>query len=156
MKWFILAAEIDDPELKYLNYYKILEHFVAVNMEANEQMVKKLDVPKKKINYGSYISEIFELAISFQFKMRDEELIKSTFYTCFNFIEHYNLLPEPIKKEIRDLIKESDLSYHTSKQNQTSAANKVGKILYATRNMVVHAKSNYQKTGDECSNKNLP
>lgn len=31
----------------------------------------------------------------------------------------------------------------------------VGKIIYATRNKVVHAKSNYEMTGNECNNADL-
>lgn len=31
----------------------------------------------------------------------------------------------------------------------------LGKILYATRNSIVHAKSNYASTGKECPNKDI-
>ena len=38
MKLFTSAVQIKDPELKFLNFYKVIEHFspIAVNIEANE------------------------------------------------------------------------------------------------------------------------
>ena len=51
---------------------------------------------------------------------------------------------------------EKDLTYSTDKQKITTASNITGKIIYKTRNKVVHAKSNFALTGDEVTSDELP
>lgn len=152
MRFFVSAIQIDDPQLKYLNFYKILEHFapVAVNIEANEMMRIKLDAPKAQFENGDFIRSIFHLAKSMREKFNDEDLIKATFNTCFDFIAVFEKLPSSIKKRVLSQIKEGKLSYDIDKQKVTTACNMVGKILYETRNNVVHAKANYELKGNEC------
>ena len=153
MKLFVSAVQIEDPELKFLNFYKVLEHFspIAVNIEANELMRKKLDAPKSSFEDGDYIRSIFELANSMRDRFNDEDLIKASFNTCFDLVGLFNKLPETIKKKIKKHIGASELTYSTDKQKITTASNIAGKIIYKTRNKVVHAKSNFTLTGDEVS-----
>ena len=153
MKLFVSAVQIEDPELKFLNFYKVLEHFspIAVNIEANELMRKKLDAPKSSFEDGDYIRSIFELANSMRDRFNDEDLIKASFNTCFDLVGLFNKLPETIKKKIKKQIGASELTYSTDKQKITTASNIAGKIIYKTRNKVVHAKSNFTLTGDEVS-----
>jgi len=153
MKLFVSAVQIKDPELKFLNFYKVLEHFspIAVNIEANELMRKKLDAPKSSFEDGDYIRSIFELANTMQDRFNDEDLIKASFNTCFDFVGLFNKLPESIKKKIKKHIGAQELTYSTDKQKITTSSNIAGKIIYKTRNRVVHAKSNFTLTGDEIS-----
>jgi hypothetical protein len=151
MNLFVSAVQIKDPELKFLNFYKVLEHFspIAVNIEANELMRKKLDAPKSSFEDGDYIRSIFELANSMRDKFNDEDLIKASFNTCFDIVSLFKKLPESIKKKIRKHIGATELTYSTDKQKITTSCNIASKIIYKTRNKVVHAKSNFTLTGEE-------
>ncbi|MDV7138241.1 hypothetical protein R3X28_05105 [Maribacter sp. TH_r10] len=151
MEFFVAAIQINDPELKFLNFYKVLEHFspIAVNIEANELMRKKLDAPKSSFEDGDYIRSIFELANSMRDRFNDEDLIKASFNTCFDIVSLFNKLPESIKKKIKKHIGATELTYSTDKQKITTSCNIASKIIYKTRNKVVHAKSNFTLTGEE-------
>ena len=155
MKFFISAIQINDPELKFLNFYKVLEHFspIAVNIEANELMRKKLDAPKNSFENGDYIRSIFELANSMKDRFNDEDLMIASFNTCFDFVGLFTKLPPSLIKKIKKNIQEKELKYSTNKQKIITASNIAGKIIYKTRNKVVHAKSNFTLTGEEI---NLP
>ena len=76
-----------------MNFYKVLEHFapIAVNIEANELMRKKLDSPKKDFEDGDFIRSIYNLANAMKSKFNDEDLIKATFSSCFDFIHLFQL-----------------------------------------------------------------
>lgn len=153
MKLFVSAVQIKDPELKFLNFYKVLEHFapIAVNIEANELMRKKLDAPKSSFEDGDYIRSIFELANSMRDKSNDEDLIKASFLSCFDFVGLFNKLPDSIKKKIKKHLNLAEITYAVDKQNINTASNIAAKIIYKTRNKVVHAKSNFSLAGDEVS-----
>lgn len=158
MKLFVSAVQIQDPELKFLNFYKVLEHFspIAVNIEANELMRKKLDAPKNSFEDGNYIRSIFDLANAMRDRFNDEDLIKASFSTCFDFVGLFKKLPESIKKKIKKHLGTQDLTYSTDKQKITTASNIAGRIIYKTRNRVVHAKSNFTLKGDEITSDELP
>ena len=158
MNFFVSAVQIKDQELKFLNFYKVLEHFspIAVNLEANELMRKKLDAPKSSFEDGDYIRSIFELANSMRDRFNDEDLIKASFNTCFDMVALFPKLPESIQKKIKKHIGASELTYSTDKQKLTTASNIAGKIIYKTRNKVVHAKSNFTLTGEEVTSSEFP
>ncbi len=157
MKLFISAIQIEEEELKFLNFYKILEHYapIAVNIEAKELMRKKLDVARNNFDNGDYIQSIYDLAKSVRDRYNDEDLIKSTINSCFDFIGLFNLLPESLKRKIKKQISEQDITYSLDKQKITTAINMIGKIIYSTRNRVVHAKSNYESSGNECESSEM-
>jgi hypothetical protein len=151
MKLFVSAVQIKDPELKFLNFYKVLEHFapIAVNIEANELMRKKLDAPKRAFEDGDYIRSIFELANSMRDKNNDEDLIKASFLSCIDFVGLFYKLPDSIIKKIKKQLNLAEITYKVDRQNINTASNIVAKIIYKTRNKVVHAKSNFSLAGDE-------
>ncbi len=157
MRFFVSAVQIKEPELRFLNYYKVLEHFspVAVNIEANELMRKKLDSPKSSFEDGDFIRSIFELANSMRDKFNDEDLIKASFSTCFDFVGLYKKLPNSIKKRIKGHLSGQELNYSTEKQKITTSCNIAAKIIYKTRNKVVHAKSNFTLTGEEIDSEEI-
>jgi hypothetical protein len=157
MRLFTSAVQIKDIELKFLNFYKVLEHFspIAVNIEANELMRKKLDSPKNKFEDGDFIRSIFQLANSMRDRYNDEDLIKAAFATCFDFVGLFKDLPDPIQKKIAGHLKIKEVSYNLDRQQINTATNMVAKIIYKTRNKVVHAKSNFVADGDEMSGTDL-
>ncbi|QOG04656.1 hypothetical protein [Flavobacterium sp. MDT1-60] len=154
MKLFVSAVQIKDSELKFLNFYKVLEHFapIAVNIEANELMRKKLDAPKNLFEDGDFIRSIFQLANSMRDRYNDEDLIKAAFNTCFDFIGLFEELPTSIQKKITNHLKIKKLEYGGDRQQLTTASNIAAKIIYKTRNKVVHAKSNFIPDGEEIQN----
>lgn len=158
MRLFTSAVQIKDQELKFLCFYKVLEHFspIAVNIEANELMRKKLDAPKSSFEDGDYIRSIFDLANSMRDRFNDEDLIKASFNNCFDFVGLFEKLPESLKKQVRKQLNLQDLSYSLDKQIIASASNITGKIIYKTRNKVVHAKSNFRLSGGEITTIELP
>lgn len=151
MKYFTSGVQIKDSELKFLSFYKVLEHFspIALRIDAYELMRKKLDVPKSNFGNGDYIKSLFDLSKSVQGRNTDEELIKSAFLKCFDFVGLFPKLPNKLKTSIKKQLKINQMDYSLDPQKITTASNMIAKIIYKTRNNVVHAKSNFDKTGDE-------
>lgn len=154
MKIFTSAVQINDNELKFLNFYKVLEHFapIAVNIEANELMRKKLDIPRNEHDNGDYIRSIYTLANLMKSKFNDEDLIKATFLNCFDFVYAFKFLPESLQFKIKKQLKiEKDIEfdYFIDRQTIESASNIVAKTIYKTRNKFVHAKSNFEHKVEE-------
>jgi len=158
MRLFVSALQIEDPALRFLSFYKVLEHFspIAVNIEANELMRKKLDAPKSTFEDGDYIRSIFNLADAMRDRFNDEDLIKASLSACVDFVGIFKHLPDAVSKAVLKQIKERELTYSTHRQKLTTACNMVGKVIYRTRNQVVHAKSNFLPTGDEVATGDLP
>ncbi|MBZ9652793.1 hypothetical protein [Psychroflexus montanilacus] len=151
MSLFVSAIQINDPELKFLNFYKVLEHFspIALNIEANELMRKKLDAPRINFENGDYIRSIFDLANSMSDKLNDIDLIIASFNKCFDFIGLFKKLPNSIQRQVKGQLKIQNLNYQTESDKINSAINTIAKIIVKTRNKVVHAKSNYKPEGNE-------
>ena len=147
MKLFISAMQIKDFELQFLNFYKVLEYFspIAINIDAYELMRKKLDIPNNQKINGDYIKSIFELANITKTKFNDEDLIKSSLAHCIDFVGLFEKLPISMQHHVKKQCKITNLSYSTSNEKIETARNMVGKIIYKTRNNVVHAKSNFRQ-----------
>jgi hypothetical protein len=157
MKRYVSALQTNDNELRLLNFYKILEYYapIVINLDSYELLAKKLDSPKVLNPNRAYLKSIFDLVDSTNQRLRDNELIKSVFNTCFDFVDTFELLPKNIQSKVLGIIKEKVLNYETKKEKLTQAANVVASTLYSTRNKVVHAKSNFESTGDECPDSDI-
>ena len=112
-------------------------------------MRKKLDAPKSSFENGDFIRSIFELANSMRDRFNDEDLIKASFNSCIDIVGLFDKLPESIKKKIKRHIEAPELTYSTDRQKIITSSNIASKIIYKTRNKVVHAKSNFNLTGEE-------
>ena len=154
---FLSATQIKDQELKFLNYYKILEHYapIALKTESFELMRKKLDLVNLNINNGDYIDSIFDLANSIQSRYNDQDLIKAAVDKCFDSIGLSIKLPETICKTIKKEIKVSKIDHSLKEEQRNTLNNILSKILYSTRNNVVHAKANYNPSKNECKKEDL-
>ena len=157
MKLYVSAVQIQDAELKFLNFYKILEHFapVVVNIERYELMREKLTIPSSTFEEGDYIKSIFDLVKSVRSRFNDEDLIKSTINVCFNLVDHFEDLPQSIKFRVCQAIGVTELNSSVDPNKLKIAGNMVGKIVYNTRNKVVHAKSNFRPTENVCDSSEL-
>lgn len=114
-------------------------------------MRKKLDSSNANNLSAEFISSIFDLTKSYDKSLRDKELIKSLIDNTFDLVDIYNTLPQ----SIRENMKIEKLEYKTKKETKTRIINSLGKVLYDTRNEIVHAKSNFNPTGFECNGDDL-
>ncbi|GAB3298197.1 hypothetical protein ACFQT0_19020 [Hymenobacter humi] len=157
MSVFISAVQIDEPDLKLLNFYKVLEYFapIVVNIEANELLRKKLDLYRYQQVDGDYINSIFEIGKTYSNKFRDEDLVRATFDKCFDFVGLFNMLPESIIQRVKKEIKVNKIDSSLDLLKLQTAINMVARAIYATRNQVVHSKSNFDVNGSECPSKDI-
>lgn len=149
---YVSGLQTHDKELRLLNFYKIFEFFapIVISIESYELLSKKLDSPKAMNPQRDYLESIFTLVNSTNQRLKDNELIKSVFNKCFDIVELFSDLPNSIQKKVLGIIKERELTYETSKEKLSQACNIIASIVYSSRNKVVHAKSNFEPTGDEC------
>jgi hypothetical protein len=82
-------------------------------------------------------------------QFNDEELIKAAFNTCFDFVGLFKLLPQSLQNKITEQVDVKDINYSIDKQKIAAAYNIAANTIYKTRSKVIHAKSNFTKTGEE-------
>ena len=146
---FLSAVQIHEPALKFLNFYKVLEFFspVAANLETYNLMRMKLD--SAVINEAEYIKDIIDLAVNSKDRFTDEGLIITSFNKCFDFIGLSGLLPISIIKNIKKTLQIEKIDYSLNDEKNVSAKKIAARIIYSTRNQIVHAKSNFSIKGNE-------
>lgn len=153
MELFIKANQGVSDDLKYLIYYKVFEYFAPFysRMDAFEAMRKKLDSSNVNLRNGDFVASIFELTKNYEKSIRDKELIKSVIDNTFDLIDIYANIPISIRQKI-NVVK---LEYKSKRDLVDRVINHLGDVLYATRNGIVHAKSNFEPTGVECPDEDL-
>ena len=153
MDLFIKANQSLSQDLKFLTYYKVFEYFAPYysKLVAFEAMRKKLDSSNANDLSAYFISTIFDLTKEYDESLRDKELIKSLIDNTFDLVDIYKSLPLYMRK----WMKVENLEYKTKKEAKDRVINSLGNILYATRNEIVHAKSNFNPTGIECRTEEL-
>ncbi|WP_321436597.1 hypothetical protein [uncultured Bacteroides sp.] len=155
MDMYVDAMSIGNKEIKFLYYYKIIEHCspIVSKMKAYELLNRKLDLlPYNNRDY-KYLDSIFELTREYDISLRDSELAYTVLLECIDIIQLYEFLPESIKRALSRKYKyeNKNIKYDLELSKQNSIKHGISLILYATRNSIVHAKSNYSLTGDECN-----
>lgn len=155
MDMYVEAMSIGNKEIKFLYYYKIIEHCspIVSKKTAYEQLNRKLDLMPYNNRDYKYLDSIFELTREYDISLRDNELAYTVLLECIDIVQLYEFLPESLKKKLSKKFqyKNENIKYDLdgSKQNQIKQG--ISNILYATRNRIVHAKSNYTLTDEECS-----
>ena len=161
LKMYRQAAGVDDPEIQFLQYYKIIEFVspVVARFVAYEQLNKKLDLlPAIKRDY-KYLESIIAVVHRYDKDMRDNALAASVIENCVDVLPLYEMLPERLRKMVRGnvkLQKDSLTSADVNDEQLRGIKGNVAAIFYATRNSIVHAKSNYEVTGNEMTADELP
>jgi hypothetical protein len=148
MRLYLAAANVAGLELQLLSYYKVLEFFapIVLALESNEALRKRLDSPAALNPDGNYLQSIFELARATERRKNDKEMIRLVLETCVDFVDVSRLLPKPLAKTLSP----------DDKKGLAEHSRVVAEALYATRNQVAHAKSNYELQGTEISAEYLP
>lgn len=158
MDYYIEALTIEKADIKYLHLYKIIEYFspIVSQKASYEQLNNRLDALQVIERDYEYLESIFNLAKQYQISLKDNELANTVLKECVDIALLFSFLPESIKK---GLSKTCHFAIKDIKNLNSSIIESVKKeiagILYATRNCIVHAKSNYTITGKECPEEDL-
>lgn len=160
LETYMQAKSTDDNQLRYLLYYKIIEYIspTVAKLELLERLNLKLDVlPICKSNI-SYLESIVELVKAYDKSQRDNELVKTVLLKCADLVDLQDFLPIRVKERMQSdakFGKNVRWTYENIKPIEDTMKNTLGQFLYSTRNSIVHAKSNYNKTGFECEGNDL-
>ncbi|WP_298119512.1 hypothetical protein [Flavobacterium sp.] len=156
---YLKAADTKDSEIKFLCYYKIIEFFSpkVAKLKAYEIMSRKLETIKYRNVENDDLNKLFEISDSYKKSKSDSELCKTVLSISVDIIDIFNLLPVSIIKFIckNTKLNPKDINYELNQENIDSIFQQLGRILYSTRNKIVHAKSNYVSDGFECKNEDL-
>ena len=144
VRLFLAASQVQDSELRFFSFYKVLEHFgpTVLNFEAHESLRKKLDSPAALSPNGHFVREVLELAKSFDQRKNDRELIKGVLAKGVDLVGLNNLVPQSFRQPV---------SYSTSSKELEKYTRDLAERICATRNQVAHAKASYDSHGTECS-----
>lgn len=151
------ALEAVDDEIKFLYFYKIIEHIspVVAKLNAYKELNKRLDLLSTCSRDYKYLDSIFDICRKYDEDMKDEFLCASVIQECIDVVSLWSYLPEGkvtqykgnLKLTIPKGAKPSDKDFDDGKLQ--SYQKQLAKSLYSTRNSIVHAKSNYESNGTE-------
>lgn len=161
LKMYRQAAGVEDPEIQFLQYYKMIEYVspVVARSAAYEQLNKKLDLlPAIKRDY-KYLESIISVVQKYDKDIRDNMLAASVIENCVDVLPLYEMLPERLRKMVKGVVKlqkDSLTCTDVNDEQLRGIQGNIAAILYSTRNSIVHAKSNYEVTGNEMTAEELP
>lgn len=154
LKMYLDALAIKDETLRFLLFYKIIEYISP--LIANSNLYKKLEA---RLNIGlftkrgeSFYNSIIDMVRRYNHSISDSELASTVLAECCDLELTLQYVPAFVWKLA---LNDSSLPKNTKIDNLSGEEIRklnisLGKILYATRNSIVHAKSNYSITGKEC------
>lgn len=158
MDYYMEGLYIGKMDIKYLHLYKIIEYFsrIVSKKASYEQLNKRLDALQVVERDSEYLESIFKLTKQYEVSLRDKELANTVLNECVDIASLFQFLPDKIQKTLSK-------SFHFEVKNIASLSSstleiikkEIADILYATRNSIVHAKSNYTVTGKECPEEDL-
>lgn len=151
---YIQAKRVTDEEIKFLSYYKVIEYIspLVAKINAYENLNKRLDLLGKVKRDHHYLDSIFSIAKKYDNDLRDDKLCESVFQTCIDIGPVIQFLPKRLLGNMKKtlLTGKQDLIVDELNEEQLSSLQKqIAKVVYSTRNSIVHAKSNYNPTGFE-------
>ena len=154
LKMYRQAKEVIDPEIQFLQYYKMIE-FVSpsvAKLVAYEHLNKRLDMLPKVRRDCRYLDSILAVARKYDKDLRDDSLALATIANCVDVVPLYEMLPERMQRKVKSILRlQKDILTDEDLNDELLIAlqKQIASILYATRNSIVHAKSNYAQTGYE-------
>lgn len=153
-KLYEQAKRAEDVEIRFLYFYKIIEYIspVVAKMNAYENLNKRLDLLATCERDYKFLDSIFAISRKYDEDVKDDFLCISVIQTCVDVIPIWYLFPESKQKTIKKNLGASEVSDESLSVDQLRSLQKqVANILYATRNKIVHAKSNFVSKGLEFS-----
>ncbi len=158
MDYYIDGLSVEKPDIKYLHFYKVIEYFspIVSKKTSYEQLNKRLDALQIVERDSEYLESIFKLAKQYEISLKDKELTFTVLNECVDIALLFPYLPDIIQKAISkschfEIGNISSLNFSSIE----SVKKEIADILYATRNSIVHAKSNYTATGKECPEEHM-
>lgn len=154
LKMYRQAKEANDPEIQFLQYYKMIEYVspVVAKSVAYEHLNKRLDMLPRISRDHKYLDSILAVARKYDKDLRDDTLALAAIENCVDVVSLYEMLPKRMLKKVKGTLKlqKDSLTDEDINDEQLIGLQKqIAGILYATRNSIVHAKSNYVETGNE-------
>ena len=105
---------------------------------------------------SEYLESIFKLTKQYEVSLKDKELANTVINECIDIVSLFQFLPDKIQRIISKSCHFEVKKITTLSPTTIDAVKReVADILYATRNCIVHAKSNYTFTGKECPEEDL-
>lgn len=147
---FNKAANIESIESKILNYTRVIEYAsqTVIKKDLFESVLNKLSSDRVYNPDGQYILELEQIFKENSKYSKDKEAIKITVSQCCDVMNLKSYAPKFLKKI-------NMLKIDSKKADQLEALAELGEAIADTRNMVSHAKTNYNKKGMECPNEQL-
>lgn len=154
LKMYRQAKEANDPEIQFLQYYKMIEYVspVVAKSVAYEHLNKRLDMLPRISRDHKYLDSILAVARKYDKDLRDDTLALAAIENCVDVVPLYDMLPKRMLKKVKGTLKlqKDTLTDEDINDEQLMGLQKqIAGILYSTRNSIVHAKSNYEETGNE-------
>jgi hypothetical protein len=137
--------QIYDPEYLILTYTKVIEYVsqTVLRKEMLESIAKRLHSPRTLNPDATYILDLEKLFTEHRNNQKDSHAIKLTVETCCDIIDLVPILP-------KYLIHSRKLKATNNKPFRDEALSELAIAISDTRNMIAHAKTNYNNKGNEC------
>lgn len=151
MDYYIEALGAMNTDIRFLSFYKVLEYFspAVSKKEYYEEMNKRLDAMSVLSRTYEDINDLWELSKKYKKSLKDDEIPFTILSNCVDLTMLFHCLPKKIQLRLK---KDNGLKKDEVIDDKLFEIRKeLGKILCDTRNSIVHAKSNYEPTGFECS-----
>lgn len=154
LKMYRQAKGVTDAEIQFLQYYKMMEYVspIVAKKVAYDHLNKRLDMLPRVSRDHRFLDSILSVARKYDKDLHDDSLAQAVIENCVDVLPLYELLPQRMLKKVKGILKlqKDVLSDEDVNEEQIHGLQKqMGAILYSTRNSIVHAKSNYLKTGQE-------
>jgi hypothetical protein len=148
---YSLAIATDDPEFQVIGFVKVLEHISAtvVREDLASAVRSKLLSSRALDPNAEFILELETVITSHARQHRkDSDALRLTVQKCCDATELSSHVPSHLLlRKVTVITKDKD---------RFVALAEFASCVSATRNQIVHAKLNYETTGDECPSSELP
>lgn len=153
-RMYMQATSARDNEIRYLYYYKIIEHIspIVAKLNAYDKLNKRLDLLSQSERDYKYLESIFSISRKYDTDIKDDFLCASVILECVDVIPLMEMLPDRLQKLYKHNLGLNNKEWcdeNLSEEQITSCHKQLASSLYSTRNSIVHAKSNFQSTGNE-------
>lgn len=153
MNLYRQALATENYEIKFLQYYKIIEYIspVVAKLTAYDKLNMRLDLMATTTRDYKYLDSLFSIARKYDTDIKDDYLCISVIQNCVDVIPLWKYIPERLKKQMKKTleIKSKEIDDNLNDEQLSGLQKQIAKMLYATRNSIVHAKSNYESNGYE-------
>lgn len=150
LKLYNSSLSTENEEFLILTYTKVIEYVsqTVIQEDLISLVSKKLSSPKALIPDAAYILELDQVFEKNRNNKKEHLAIRLTLQTCCDIMEIVSFAPSFLKNTKK-------LIQNNSEENKQRAIEEVSAAINQTRNMFAHAKTNYEKKGNECPDNQL-